>query len=458
MGNKKETVLTCVCIGLAAALMISSSGFIVGMTRLKDRLESENTELSTKNLTLGSDIASLSDKLERVELEKRELESALDDADAYFEQTYEKELAEIEARSAKLKEANDALERSISLAKNADGVDMTKLYEHIDAMCERIRNGSPLVRVKLTEEELEEQKKNSDGMSERLADHKWESADKYIRLGKEVLGEKYSEALDMKTVLEPTGASVPHIAVYYKDIASGHSFSYNGDDVFDSASVMKAPYISAVLKACADYEAGKLELDEDDELTLEQLEAMFDLEEKIKLEHETMDVAGSGVLKDAEEGSEYSYKELLELSLKNSDNIAFSLVRKHFTNKWYYDFASGCGAVSPLKNYMNMSVCEAGTMFEEMYFYMLSDTEYGEFLRDSMGNSAHTVLSVTALAGKVAHKYGWDIDAYHDAAIVLGERPYIAIVFTDIDCGGAVADKYIRSIFDDIEAIHELLA
>lgn len=458
MKNKKETVLACVCIGLAAALFASSAGFIIGMTRLKERLESENAELVSKKMTLESDISSLSDKLERSESERAELEIALEDADAYFEQTYEKELAEIEARSAKLGEARIALERSISLAKDADGVDMTKLYARIDAMLEKIENGSPLVRVKLTEEEIEEQKKNSDGKSERLADHKWESTDKYIELGKKALGEKYSETLDMNTVLAPTGASVPHIAVYYKDIASGSSFIYNGDDVFDSASVMKAPYIASVLKAYADYKDGKLELDDDDELTPEQLEAMFELDEKIKLEHETMDVPGSGVLKDAEEGSEHSYKELLALSLKNSDNIAFSLVRKRFTNKWYYDFASTCGAVSPLKNYMNMSVREAGAMFEEMYFYMLSDTEYGEFLRDNMKNSAHTVLSVTALAGEVAHKYGWDIDAYHDAAIVFGERPYIAIVFTDMDCGGGEVDRYIRSIFDDIEAIHELLA
>jgi hypothetical protein len=223
---------------------------------------------------------------------------------------------------------------------------------------------------------------------------------------------------------------------------------------------MKAPYVTAILESLAEYESGKLEISEKDKekYTDEYLAEIFDLDKKIVLDHETMDVPGSGVLVDAENGSEYTFGELLELSVKNSDNIAFALVKEHFTNKWYYDYTRRLGLRSPLSNYMHMSINEAGEFFKSIYYFTLRDDEYGAFMRECMSESAHSVLSAATLGRDiVAHKYGWDIDAYHDAAIVYGERPYIAIVFTDIDSGGADADRYVRDIFKRIEKLHKLL-
>lgn len=444
----------------AAALVFSTVALTLKFNDLKHEFEKQTSVDSAKISALESDNASLGEKLASAQDKVVELESSLADIEGYYSKYYSDKIAENESKIKELDESRRKLEDMLERAKNITGVDLTELSATITSLEDYIAKESPLVRVMLSEDEISQLKEDNKDSESTIPDHKWVKTEPYYEEGKKALGEAYNSKLTLSEVLAPTEAKAPDIAVYYEDLSTGYKYTYNGDKVFDSASVMKAPYITAVFEAYASYEAGKLEPDEDDErYSAENLEKMFALDEKIVLDHATMDKPGSGVLKDAEDGTEYTYKELMELSLQKSDNIAFALIRERFTNKWYLDFARENGAASPLKYYMNMTVSEAGEMFKSIYYFTLEDTEYGAFVRESMTDSAHSVLSKTALSkSDVAHKYGWDIDAYHDAAIVYGDRPYIAIVFTNIDSGGTDADKYIREIFKKIESIHKILA
>lgn len=459
MKKRTKIIIAAVAGVTAAVLVFSTVALTLKLNDLKLEFEKQTSVDGAKISALESDNASLQDKLASAQDKVVELEGSLSDIEGYYSKHYSDRIAENEKKIKELDESRKKLEEMLAQAKNVTGVDLTELSAAITSLEDYIEKESPLVRVMLSEEEISQLKEDNKDSQSTVPDHKWVKTESYYEEGKKALGEAYSGKLTLSEVLAPTEAKAPHIAVYYEDLSTGYKYAYNGDEVFDSASVMKAPYITAVLEACTIYEKGKLEpVDDDERYSAENLEKMFDLNEKIVLDHATMDKPGSGVLKDAEDGTEYTYRELIEVALKKSDNIAFALIRERFTNKWYLDYARENGAVSPLTYYMNMTVNEAGEMFKSIYYFTLEDTEYGTLVRESMTDSAHTVLSKTALSkSDVAHKYGWDIDAYHDAAIVYGDRPYIAIVFTNIDSGGTDADIYIREIFKKIESIHKIL-
>lgn len=48
-----------------------------------------------------------------------------------------------------------------------------------------------------------------------------------------------------------TESRMPKLSLCYLDLESGYTFSFNGDLQFDSASVVKAPYILSILKSAS---------------------------------------------------------------------------------------------------------------------------------------------------------------------------------------------------------------
>ena len=54
--------------------------------------------------------------------------------------------------------------------------------------------------------------------------------------------------IDLKNRLD---ALPGHIGLYYKDLTSGKTFSYNADDAFSAASVIKLPMMAVIAKRVA---------------------------------------------------------------------------------------------------------------------------------------------------------------------------------------------------------------
>lgn len=435
-----------IIIGLAIALVSTSSS----LREKNESIEILGLELDEKN----KNVKELTDELDFTKSENSKLLADLKSGGEF----YEGRITELEAQLAEKTQVSEKLASEIKKYKEQTGIDLTALMQAIEGIETYIENNSPLVRVKLSEEEFEKLKNEKDE-DDYVYDHKWLDAEKYINQAKEKLGDKYDSDMTLAELLErgEQDADAPNIAIYYENITTGYKYSYNGDKVFDSASVMKAPYITAVLKAYTDYKNGDIKPDgKDERYSSEKLAEMFDFERVIVLDEENTNVKGSGVLKDKPLGTEVTFDELFTYSLKNSDNIAFRILKKNFTNKWYYNLVRENGVKSPLTYEMNLTANEAGKLFKEIYYFTLENEEYGEMVKAALADSAHTVLSKNVLPNSI-HKYGWDENAYHDAAIVYGEKPYIAIVFTDIDSGGTKADAYIREIFKKIMAFHKSL-
>ena len=318
----------------------------------------------------------------------------------------------------------------------------------------------------------------------------------------------------------------PKIALFYEDIEHGYSISYQPNETFFSASVIKAPYILWLLgeisreediarvnaeALCAaqtesnspetesaasqtmpeaaeitsvpeqttspETTAESIEITSASEITsapettqipesteppqeITYPELVFDPEKEIydlsRIFVYTEDKfrEGSGIIQKQEFGTEYTYRDLIELAIRKSDNIAFGELRNVFGYSGFYRYNTDLKINSVRQNFNQITAADMATYLRAMYTFIEEDENYGALLGEWLRGSAHTVLIPYAVyPTPTAHKYGWDIDAYHDAAIVYDEHPYTLVILTDLDEGGTEIDAYIRRV---VKLVHQL--
>ena len=105
---------------------------------------------------------------------------------------------------------------------------------------------------------------------------------------------------------------------------------------------------------------------------------------------------------------------------------------------------------------MHLSAADSIKFLCEIYNYFGSGSKYAAVMKDAMIDSNYSVMIPTAvLPLECAHKYGWDVDAYHDMGIVFHERPFAVVVMTDLDMGTHADYTYIQKIVKAILQYHD---
>ncbi|MBQ4354947.1 MAG: serine hydrolase [Clostridia bacterium] len=307
--------------------------------------------------------------------------------------------------------------------------------------------------------------------------------------------------------IEPAGEEpqyvkvYPKLAYYYKDLTTGTVVSYNADEILYSASLIKAPFIYAVLEEIDAFEKSKLPPEEttdetdaaDEEIpeteaspadtdsspeteAAEEIPAESEIEEtkaeivylpgeeKYNLDEiwtfdpETMMEAGSGEIQYMPAGTQMTWRELFEYAILYSDNIAFAQIRERFGYASFYKKVAELKISGVPTGFMNLSAQDCGIFLEEMYTYFETDSEYARLMRDCMARSKHVVMiAVNYPTGTAVHKYGWDLGAYHDMAIIYDEHPYLLVIMTDYEDGGKTANGFIAEVVALTKEIHASL-
>ncbi len=271
----------------------------------------------------------------------------------------------------------------------------------------------------------------------------------------------------------------PNLAYCYYDLSTGYSVSYNSDEVMYSASLIKALYIYSVLREIEAFEEKKHNFDsygnplydengaplfegehpnynEDGDIIYLAGEEKYDLSREWIYDKETMHVGGSGEIRHMDDGLRLTWDELFDYTLRYSDNVAFKQIRDSFGYVSFYNTVGEFGLTGPRTGFMNLTANDCVIFLKALYGYFDEGGKYADAMRTSMINSLHTVMiSCCYPAGTVAHKYGWDHDAYHDMAIVYDTHPYILVIMTDLDTGGNTVNTYIRGIVDCTKQIHQ---
>ncbi len=240
----------------------------------------------------------------------------------------------------------------------------------------------------------------------------------------------------------------PEIAFSYYDIENGYELSYNGDRVFYSASIIKAPYILYILR----------EIDEkksDESFDFDG--SIYDMQRAFVYTEEKF-VEGSGIIQKSEFGTVYTYEDLVRLSITKSDNIAFNQLRRIFGRDGFYDYMSSIGVESPRKKFYSLTADEATKCMLEIYGYFESGTENALMLSEWMQTGTHRVMIPTAVKPTpVASKYGWDLEAYHDMTIVFDDHPFTLSILTELENGSSYDNKFIRNIAKMVYEMHKEL-
>lgn len=271
----------------------------------------------------------------------------------------------------------------------------------------------------------------------------------------------------------------PTLAIYYEDLTTGYSFAYNENENLYSASLIKAPYVYAVIREIDDFEKNKHDFADDgtalyDEegvplfegshphydgngkLIYTENEKKYDLDEVWTYDPETMFEEGSGKIQYEAKGFQLTIRELFEYTLLYSDNVAFRQLRERFGMDSFYALVGRLGIKGTKSGFMQLSAADCAAVLCDLYAYIETEEPWAIFLRDTMSRSMHTVMIPAAVSPTpCAHKYGWDENAYHDMAIVFDPHPYVMVVMTNMDTGSEEVNGYIRSVVRECTALHE---
>ncbi len=247
----------------------------------------------------------------------------------------------------------------------------------------------------------------------------------------------------------------PELSFAYYDILSGESITYKSDEIRYSASLIKALYIYSVYREIDEFEAKEHEFDEDGNIIYLEGEEKYNLSEKWVYDSRTMYTEGSGEIMNMEDGFELTWAELFDYSLLYSDNIAFAELRKRFGYTSFYKFVAEMGIKGTSEDFMNLSADDCVIFLRELYEYFESESKNAQRMKECMVKSKHLELIASQYEeGICAHKYGWDIGAFHDIALILEPQPYIIVIMTDYEDGGKEPTGFVKDIVNLVKSHH----
>ena len=228
---------------------------------------------------------------------------------------------------------------------------------------------------------------------------------------------------EVEKVIKSCGSG---ISVFYKDIQSGYTYTYNENQKYFIASIIKAPYCMYVYDLASQ---GKCDLNK-----------VYTYAERHKAE-------GTGKIQEMKVGATFTLRQLLEYAIKYSDNVAMSIIRENFPVSGYKEYAKKLGLKYPedIKYATNgdILVSEAGIYIEAIYNF-IKENPYGPELRKLMLSTTNPMI---VSKYPVVRKYGWADQSFHDMAIVEGPRPYLLCILTNHD-GDFASFKKISQVIE----------
>ncbi len=235
-------------------------------------------------------------------------------------------------------------------------------------------------------------------------------------------------------------------ALYYVDLETGLSVSYNPDRMIAGASLIKAEYLMMVFEMI---EKGEVSYDD-----------MFTYTSSNKKGGTTK------IPSDYKFGDKLSLKTIIEYVVWHSDNTGYNMLQTYV--KSYFDIFDWAEERYGTKfeyedcNWLNargVTECwkeiyqryKDGDENYVWYVSLLLEANENKFIRGGLPKDANGEYMY-----KVAHKYGMDINASNDAAIVFYEdRPYFLVVLTDYI--GYNTEKFMNEVSSEVFAMHEYI-
>ncbi len=210
-------------------------------------------------------------------------------------------------------------------------------------------------------------------------------------------------------VVEPRDKCV---SVYYYDIETGYELYINDGVHYPVASVVKIPFCTMIYEKIT---AG--EIDPEMVMTYEKRHYFH----------------GTGIVNKGKYGDQYTVRRLLQLSVTESDNTAYEMLKDLVSWDDFEAYMQERGAsheTDTRPKYQKVCLESAGSWGRILADYLRSDSllidEYKYDLthtKNKMINSEYTVY----------RKYGWTNFAFHDIAYIEAPKPYVLAVLTNLE-------------------------
>ncbi|MCI7147601.1 MAG: serine hydrolase [Candidatus Fimisoma sp.] len=229
------------------------------------------------------------------------------------------------------------------------------------------------------------------------------------------------------------------IGFYYENLETGETLTYNGDEVFKAASVIKLPVFMCVAKLVKE---GQLSWDQ-----------KFLVREEDKM-------PSCGALLSLTGDVEIDIESLCRLMITLSDNTAANMLmravgmerlkenfeemglKKTVAERELFDSE---GAARGLDNYICPS--EIAMLLKKIYNREFVDEETSEKIENVLllQQIRHKIPGYIGRKKKIANKTGEDTGTTHDASVVFARSPFV-LVITSNDTDVPETERFIREI------------
>ncbi len=234
-------------------------------------------------------------------------------------------------------------------------------------------------------------------------------------------------------------------SLYYCDLETGFAMSYNGERMFAGASLVKAEFIIPIFEMI---QSGKT-----------TYETLYTYKASNKRG------GTSKIPEDFNFGDKLTLKQIIEYTIIHSDNTGFNMLQEINSISSFMKWAKnkyGARFEYTTCNWLNangVAVCwkdiyERASNGDEDFQWLISlllQANANRFVKGGLpkGDDGESLY-------QVAHKYGMDINASNDAAIVFyKERPYLLIILTDYI--GESTQSFMNKLSADVFEMHEYI-
>lgn len=214
---------------------------------------------------------------------------------------------------------------------------------------------------------------------------------------------------------------------YVVDLTTGFSYGVNETEAFEPASLNKLPVM-----------AGMFMQEEKGRLSFSSI---------YKLRNE--DKAMGGSLYGKPEGYELTYRDLIKLMGKESDNTAFVIAKNILGREKINQAIAEIGMVSTdiFAEDQKTTPEDIGIFFEKLWGGDIVRQEYKNELLDYLTDTAYEVWITEGIPSdvRVAHKYGRETHVVNDAGIIYADRPFVLVIMSK-----GVIKKDADAVFPEI--------
>ena len=206
------------------------------------------------------------------------------------------------------------------------------------------------------------------------------------------------------------------VAFLYKD--KDNTITFNEDICFYAASTIKILTVLLMFK--------KIDNNE------------FSLDDNILVKMEDLK-QDSGIIKFQKEDTNYTIKELLRLTIVESDNTAYlKLVSLVGGKSVLKEFGNSLGAIHTMegKETDSFGIINCSDMFiyiKNVIDYIKIGSEHSNMLREWMLNTTTKKVSEENVNGSMLRKGGEYGIAYHEVGYVESDNPYFMIILTQLN-------------------------